>query len=51
MDSFNFYPTLKQQLDQLTYIPEFVKLDLARDGFHYDIKTATKFASNIKDLI
>jgi hypothetical protein len=51
VDSLSYYSILQKQLDQIVYIPEFVKLDLARDGFHYDIKTATNFANNIKELI
>lgn len=31
----------------INYIPEFKKLDLARDSFHYDIKTAEVFAREI----
>jgi hypothetical protein len=33
------------------WIKPFRKFDLARDGFHYDILTASKFASQISDLI
>lgn len=35
-----------EKLD-INYIPEFKKLDLARDSFHYDIKTAEVFAQEI----
>jgi hypothetical protein len=34
-----------------TWIEPFTKLDLARDGFHYDIITANKFAEKIAYLI
>lgn len=33
------------------YIPEFKKIDLARDGFHYDIKTAEMFVQDISAKI
>lgn len=32
-------------------IPEFEKLDLARDSYHYDIITATKFVNQIVDQL
>jgi hypothetical protein len=32
---------------QITYIPEFSRLDLARDGHHYDIKTSQYFVNQI----
>lgn len=32
-------------------IPEFKILDLARDGFHYDVKTATAFVDEILKLL
>jgi hypothetical protein len=37
--------TLSQQ--RINYISEFTKLDLARDGHHYDIKTSQAFVSQI----
>jgi hypothetical protein len=39
----------KKILDQLNvdYIPEFSKFDLARDGHHYDVKTANYFVEQI----
>jgi hypothetical protein len=33
------------------FVPEFEKLDLARDGYHYDVKTATQFVNNITELL
>jgi len=33
------------------FIPEFPKLDLARDGFHYDIKTCEFFVDQILPLL
>ena len=40
-----------QYLDQhqIKYIPEFLKIDLARDGFHYDILTSQMFIDQIID--
>jgi hypothetical protein len=32
-------------------IPEIIKIDTARDGYHYDIKTATKFVESIVPLL
>lgn len=40
---------IQQQLaqHQINFIPEFSKLDLARDGHHYDIKTSQYFVNLI----
>jgi hypothetical protein len=40
---------ITQYLDQhqIKYIPEFSKMDLARDGFHYDILTSQMFVDQI----
>jgi hypothetical protein len=38
-------------LDSISTVPIFQKLDLARDGCHYDILTATKFVEDIMKLI
>ena len=40
-----------EQLPDVQFIPEFEKLDLARDGYHYDIKTAAKFVDKITELL
>lgn len=32
-------------------IPEITRLDLARDGHHYDIRTAEKFSADVRDLL
>jgi hypothetical protein len=32
-------------------IPEIVRLDIARDGHHYDIRTAEKFSFAVRDLL
>ena len=51
IDELNqFQPTLKsfyKLIQEITYFPVDEKLDLARDGFHYDLLTATKFVSEI----
>jgi hypothetical protein len=31
-------------------IPEVKKIDLARDGYHYDVKTAQSFVDDIVSL-
>jgi hypothetical protein len=40
---------IQQQLaqHQINFIPEFLRLDLARDGHHYDIKTSQYFVNLI----
>jgi hypothetical protein len=40
---------IQQQLTQhqINFIPEFSRLDLARDGHHYDVKTSQYFVSQI----
>jgi len=51
---FNLYELLSSYysiVDKITYIPEITRLDLARDGFHYDIITATNFVEQLEDLI
>lgn len=48
VDSLSYFNRLDAAKSALGYcINEFDKLDLARDGFHYDIKTATKFVDSI----
>ena len=39
------------QVNNVRFIPEFEKLDLARDGFHYDKLTAKYFVDQILQLI
>ena len=48
-----FHPTLLdiKQLSINPVIPEFKIVDLARDHFHYDVKTATAFVNNIINLL
>jgi hypothetical protein len=51
VDSFEYYKVLESELNKILHIPEFIKLDFARDGYHYDIKTATKFVNEILTLL
>lgn len=51
---FNVYKLLNifyHLLNEISYVPEFIKLDLARDGHHYDIITATNFVDQLENLI
>lgn len=51
---FNVYKLLNifyHLLNEISYVPEFIKLDLARDGLHYDIITATNFVDQLENLI
>lgn len=48
---YEFFNTYAQLLNQIKYVPEIVKLDLARDKFHYDKLTAQVFVNNIKKLL
>ncbi|CAB4163961.1 hypothetical protein UFOVP1146_317 [uncultured Caudovirales phage] len=45
---FNIYCNL---LDSIVYIPELIPLDIARDGFHYDVITSTNFVDKLVNLI
>ena len=40
---------IQEKLNQVIYIPEFPVLDQARDGHHYDIKTADYFSNLLID--
>lgn len=46
-------PSFEQRLELLDikYIPEFPKLDLARDGFHYDKLTCNNFVDRIISIL
>lgn len=46
-------PTLEQRLQTLgiAYIPEFEKIDLARDGFHYGKLTSERFVDQITSMM
>lgn len=39
--------TLRNLVQSLNHIPEIVQLDRARDGYHYDLLTAQKFARDV----
>jgi len=41
----------KMQELNLKFVPELVQVDLARDGFHYDIKTATNLVDQVIELM
>lgn len=44
-----FYAEL--DLTGVDYIKDFDRLDLARDGHHYDIKTSKKYAEKVKSVL
>ena len=46
-----FFELYSELLSNRLYVPEFIKLDLARDGFHYDKVTATTFVDQLENLI
>lgn len=46
-----FRSVFAEQLPNVQFIPEFEKIDLARDGYHYDIKTAAVFVDKITELL
>jgi len=50
-DKFDRYFHAEQVRTQIQSIPEIKKLDLARDGFHYDIVTARDFVEKLASLI
>lgn len=50
-DYGEFFKLYCDLLDNIIYVPEFNKLDLARDGFHYDKITATNFVDQLEKLI
>lgn len=50
-DRFNQFFLFQETLNNITHIPEIKKLDLARDGYHYDIITATNFVEQLVNLI
>ena len=47
-DMFNLYYRL---FHNIKYVPEIHPIDLARDGHHYDILTAKKFAISVSELL
>lgn len=54
-NDFKYYNKFKEQFEYYhdinCCVPEFVPQDLARDGHHYDIKTASAFAQQITKVI
>jgi hypothetical protein len=46
-----FFELYSELLSNRLYVPEFTKLDLARDGFHYDKLTAAKFVDQLENLV
>jgi hypothetical protein len=50
-DYFEWCKRYNKLLDKINYIPEIVRLDLARDGHHYDLLTAQQFAREISKLL
>ena len=54
LNFFNAYELFKSYysiIDKIIYIPEIIRLDLARDGHHYDKITATAFVAQLENLI
>ena len=54
LKDFNVYDVLYfyyQLTDRIMYVPEIVRLDLARDAHHYDVLTATNFVDQVENLI
>jgi hypothetical protein len=47
-DIFRIWCELRQRLE---HVPEFARLDRARDGHHYDLVTAQHFVAGICDLL
>ena len=47
-DIFKIYHSLYHNIE---YLPEIKRLDLARDGHHYDKLTAQQFAISIRELV
>jgi hypothetical protein len=58
VNNFRIYDTFKSHYDYIDqlygntdYISEIQKLDYARDGHHYDLLTANKFAIDVRKLL
>ena len=47
-DIFKIYYGVHHKIE---YVSEIKKLDLARDGLHYDILTAQQFATSVRELL
>ena len=53
-NNFKLYNKLNlyyQLFYNINYVPEIQLIDLARDGYHYDILTAKKFAISVAELL
>jgi hypothetical protein len=50
-DLYELFDTWHSLFDKIIFIPKFKKIDIARDGLHYDILTATNFADQLQNLI
>jgi hypothetical protein len=50
-NSIEYRPTFETILDSVITIPELDQVDLARDGLHYDILTATNFVDQLATVI
>ena len=54
LKNFNVYDVLYgyyQLIHRIMHVPDITRLDLARDGLHYDIITATNFIAQLESLI
>jgi hypothetical protein len=50
-DSIKNHFEWKILLNKINHVPEIVRLDLARDGHHYDLLTAQQFARDVSKLL
>ena len=50
-DEIKKYYEFYKPLDGINWIPEIEQLDIARDGHHYDVITATNFVEKSEHLI
>ena len=51
VDYFASMKLMNEIMGRIVHVPEIKTLDLARDGFHYGPKTATKFVDDLITLI
>lgn len=50
-DCYDIFRTWCELRERLEHVPEFARLDRARDGHHYDLLTAQHFVAGICDLL
>lgn len=50
LNYYKFYKILNDALSTRCFVPEFEIVDYARDGHHYDIKTADHFSNKLIEL-